>query len=479
VKRAAALAAVLLQLLLGGGAAHADAPAASFTTPGCAGAPVWRIGYRVWGGASDPTNVEQSPPRLGSAELAYAENQVRLLAEQVGQMSACGVRISIDVYDFTGATWQLQTYRGSNGWLYDKVAADDPTFRTAGGYDTVFDSYPVANLLRGYLGVSYQSAGVALFPVIRGSYEPSYLVLMHEWLHQVVWFYSDVFLADRRRPRRLRARLHRLGVHGEPQLLHRSPPGEGGRERTAARDPAGRLDPRRDTGPSEAEAPGAPVARPAVQRQRLRPAVADRRERPPLQRHSSSRPSSRSRRIARRRRRPGSGSSTSTRPTAGSRRASRSRARRSTFHGRTGAVSLAQLAPDGLGPGGYRVAWTFAESPTVTGVSQSFDVLARPATLGSVTVPPRVSLGTLRNASVSIVFDRPAQINVRVDRLVGKRWRVVWWHFVDSQAQTSLPLAPFVTTSKGPQTGSYRILVSAQGSVSLHAPPSASFTLVR
>ncbi|HEY8768547.1 MAG TPA: hypothetical protein VIP09_15010, partial [Dehalococcoidia bacterium] len=193
MKRAAALAAVLLQLLLGGGAAHADAPAASFTTPGCAGAPVWRIGYRVWGGASDPTNVEQSPPRLGSAELAYAENQVRLLAEQVGQMSACGVRISIDVYDFTGATWQLQTYRGSNGWLYDKVAADDPTFRTAGGYDTVFDSYPVANLLRGYLGVSYQSAGVALFPVIRGSYEPSYLVLMHEWLHQVVWFYSDVF----------------------------------------------------------------------------------------------------------------------------------------------------------------------------------------------------------------------------------------------------------------------------------------------
>ena len=70
-------------------------------------------------------------------------------------------------------------------------------------------------------------------------------------------------------------------------------------------------------------------------------------------------------------------------------------------------------------------------------------------------------------------------IDVRIDRLVGKRWRVVWWHFVDSQAQTSLPLAPIVTTSKGPQTGSYRILVSAQCSVSLHAPPSASFTLVR
>jgi hypothetical protein len=481
VKRAAALAAVFLGLLLGSGAARADTPAASYATSGCAGAPVWRIGYRVWGAASDQTNDEPPAPKLGAAALPEAEKQARLLAEQVGPMSACGVRIAIDVYDLTGATWQFQTYKGPNGWTYDEVAPDALAFRDAHGYDSVFDAYPVGGI-RGYLGLTYMMNRVSLFPVMPVSYVPSYLVLMHEWLHQVVWFYRDVawptddvhgacehgytggpcgeipaYFAD----------LLQGKVAENGQLLGIRP-GDWLRDGTPAHlKPISPISPVRPS-------PAPPISPFSVSGFDL-PASVDASGNlyndqlaATVFTFETNRPPQQTPKIWLESFDYGwkqVGSQVTSPAFDGSR-----------THG---SISLAQLAPDGLGTGAYRVAWSFPESPTVSGASKSFNVFERPLQLRSVTVVPRISLGALRSASVSIVLDRPGEIDVRVDRLVGSRWRVVWWHSVDSQQETKLPLAAFVTTANGTRAGSYRILVATQGTVPLDAAPSASFTLVR
>lgn len=466
MKRAAAFASIVLGVLLGGGVAQADTPAAFYTTPGCGSAPVWTIGYRIWGSTSDGTKAPASV-------IATAKDQARSFAEQVGAMSACGIRIAIDVYDLTGSVWQLQTYKGANDWIYEDEAADAQSFRDAHGYDSVFDSYPLG-AIRGYDGLTYPADRVSLFPVLPPYVEPPWILLMHEWLHQVVWFYRDVAWPSND--------VHGACEHGYTGAscgliqayfadLLQGKVAENGRSLGIRPE-----DWLRDGTPVHPNAPQIIPVRPKATPFGVTgfevPAPTDSSFLRPDQLNGVVFTFDTSRRPEHEPRiwlehfdsgwKPfGVTSATAAFDASGTH----------------GTITLAQLVPGGLGNGSYRLAWSFPESTPVSGVSKEFDVLAPPPQLLSVTVPPRVSLRGLRRASVVIVLDKPGEIDIRVDRLMGRRWRVIWWHFVDAQQTTTLPLAPFVTTSKGTLAGGYRIRVSTQGSVALDAPPTASFTL--
>ena len=433
--------------------------------------------------------------------LTEAEKQAALLAEQVGPMSACGIRIAIDVYDYTGSTWRITTTTDANGWPWDTGTWDSQAFLEEHGYDTVFDAFPVGPPGRSYRGIAFLGTGVALFPIMSGSLGPSYLVLMHEWLHHVVYFYRDVvwptndvhgacehgyvgfdcglnptYFADLMQGK-VPENGRLLGIR-PPDWLRDGTPTHPNRTAPVPSPPVSPVPPIPPVPPMPPVAPIPPFTvsgfdLPAsvgpsgglYSDQLAATVFTFQTNRPPretpavwLERFDQGWKQADPR----------------TRPTLDA-------------SGTHGTISLAQLAPDGLATGSYRVAWSFPEGPTVSGASASFNVFQRPPALRAVTVAPRVSLRALSGATVSIVLDRAGQIDVRVDRLVGSRWRVVWWHFVDAQQETKLPLSPFVSTpttsrlgsARLPKAGSYRILVSTQGSVSLDAAPSARFTLVK
>lgn len=156
------LVSLVLALTALGTPPAAAAPLVVYETPGCAGAPTWNIRYHLhWtsstGKVLDPAGRQQA---LDSA---------RGFAEQVGELSACAVRVRVEVVDEAGA--------------YSEAVR-----HLTPGYDADFYRYPK----EGDEGFSGQTQWrTAIFPVPEGSnWEPNALLLMHEWLHMVVNFYA-------------------------------------------------------------------------------------------------------------------------------------------------------------------------------------------------------------------------------------------------------------------------------------------------
>ncbi len=78
--------------------ARAGTLAASFHTPGCAGAPVWRIGYRLYW-------IDDHGRTASRAGYDALLDHARVFAAMVGDASGCAVRVRIDVYDEGSAVW--------------------------------------------------------------------------------------------------------------------------------------------------------------------------------------------------------------------------------------------------------------------------------------------------------------------------------------------------------------------------------------
>jgi hypothetical protein len=157
------------------------APTVTVSTPGCASAATWRIGYRVY---------------FTSGELSFSPDLFEALVHEagefaniVGEFSECGLRVEIDIFNM-GDT----QYKAGN----DSGAPDEVHFVRRGGYDGAFYVFPYSG--RAYTGwTSYttgETASSSYFPHSvkqnRDQAQAWSLFLMHEFLHQVVHFYRHV-----------------------------------------------------------------------------------------------------------------------------------------------------------------------------------------------------------------------------------------------------------------------------------------------
>jgi hypothetical protein len=179
------LAALVLALVIAS-PARAESLAASFHTPGCADAPVWRLGYRLYW-SDDHGRVAS---RAGYDALL---DHARVFAADAGAASGCAVRLRIDVYDEAGTAWPAT----SSQTAYPR---DTDAFQRRHGYDAVFARFPQVGD-EGYSGVAHSVLPLnfrAKFPGSAepltpwGAVEPESGTLWHEWLHLVVGFYSRV-----------------------------------------------------------------------------------------------------------------------------------------------------------------------------------------------------------------------------------------------------------------------------------------------
>jgi hypothetical protein len=149
-------------------AASGSSSAAAYDTQGCPdSAPQWRILYRLH--FSD--NV--TGRTLSTSTMAAVLDNTQKFTQAVGDLSGCAVRMHVDTVDDAGP------YHYGSGVTIADVA---PT-----GYDAAFDRYPAGGEER-FSGETLNH--VSIFPVAEVSNEPNPMLLMHEWLHQVVTFYT-------------------------------------------------------------------------------------------------------------------------------------------------------------------------------------------------------------------------------------------------------------------------------------------------
>lgn len=146
----------------------------SYDTQGCpVNAPIWRIHYDLyWSNAAGV--------RLDQAQMQSVLDAMGNFAQDVGLLTECSVRVHVDIESHSDPyTYALEPVDGG-GYMPP----------TPDGYDAEFTRVPATDPLP-YSGLASLSS--ALFPVVPGSAEtgsPWELLLMHEWLHTVVNFYT-------------------------------------------------------------------------------------------------------------------------------------------------------------------------------------------------------------------------------------------------------------------------------------------------
>jgi hypothetical protein len=161
------------------------------------GAQTWRFGYRLY-------FTDTAGRITDRAAIPGVESQAQGFADAVATDSACALRASIDIYDMGAEPW-TGTVAPSNLL----PAADNQAFRASGNYDATFMRYPRQGNeeFSGITGTEFVSATsgertiypYSGFPVdgTGRAYpndepeDPWRLLLMHEWMHQVVFFYNS------------------------------------------------------------------------------------------------------------------------------------------------------------------------------------------------------------------------------------------------------------------------------------------------
>jgi hypothetical protein len=176
---------ILLVLVLLAPTAHAAEPVARPITPGCKGAPVWRIGYRLYW-------VDTRGREASRAAYPTVLEHAREFTERVGTASRCAVRVRLDIYDMGRTRWPA-----TRDWK--RYPPDTEAFQKRHGYDAVFTRFPEMGD-EGYSGVAHGGRPLdfrAKFPGSRnpltnwGVVEPRPGTLWHEWMHLVVGFYDE------------------------------------------------------------------------------------------------------------------------------------------------------------------------------------------------------------------------------------------------------------------------------------------------
>lgn len=177
---------VVALMLTMAGVARADGPTAapkvgSYETSGCPSAtPIWVFHYDLyWTGYEGATSNEAS---IQPGVLTAASN----FAQDVGILSDCAVRAHVDVFSHSDAyPVAPPSLTGDGGAFLDPPA----------GYDDEMVRVPVpSETALGYAGITSGGAGPGrnFFPVdpSEDSGQPWEILLMHEWLHSVVAFYT-------------------------------------------------------------------------------------------------------------------------------------------------------------------------------------------------------------------------------------------------------------------------------------------------
>ena len=178
--RAAAIVVAGLTFLASPLDARAATKVATFATPGCAAAPEWRIGYRFY--------FRDTAGRVLERDAGYEQalQAAEDFAADVGELSECGARVSIDVFDEGDAAWPAE--RGIAAGAAGRFPDDAAAFRASGDYDHGFYRLPSDGPGCGG-STDYIDAE---FPVGTGTGcgpqgTPWRMLLMHEWLHAMVF----------------------------------------------------------------------------------------------------------------------------------------------------------------------------------------------------------------------------------------------------------------------------------------------------
>lgn len=136
--------------------------AATYETAGCPPtAPLWKIQFKFH-------PVDEAGRTMPSPDNTAALEEVSQFAQLVGQLSECAVRVRVDVVEDAGV-WRDQR-------------AVTP------GYDSTFYRHP-SNGEEAYAGETDNETVVFPVPADRNN-APNSRLIMHEWLHLVVGFYS-------------------------------------------------------------------------------------------------------------------------------------------------------------------------------------------------------------------------------------------------------------------------------------------------
>jgi hypothetical protein len=162
---------------------------ASYATPGCPGAAIWHIGYRLYWRDDQGRTTSKSA-------LPATLDELKKFVDGVGDDSACGVRLVVDVYDEGDAPWPVSTQSNT-------LPSDNQAFLSQTAVDWIFYRFPSS-------GESYcantnntRTPNAARFPVAPNGKlgcvgadgvdcmcEPWSVLMEHEWLHAVVAFYE-------------------------------------------------------------------------------------------------------------------------------------------------------------------------------------------------------------------------------------------------------------------------------------------------
>lgn len=158
-------------------------------------AQTWRIGYRLY-------FADDAGRTTDRAAIPGLESEAQQFADSVAVDSACALRAVIDIYDMGGEQWQAALAKPDSL----TPPSDNEEFRSSGDYDATFMRYP-ANGTESYAGItSFTWAGSgtsqaaypwSAFPVDSAGrsyssdppHDPWRMLLMHEWMHEVVFFY--------------------------------------------------------------------------------------------------------------------------------------------------------------------------------------------------------------------------------------------------------------------------------------------------
>ena len=170
--------------------ARADTFVAGYTTAGCPkSVPVWRIGYRLYWRDTLGTVTSKRP-------LRRVVERARRFVWDVAGATSCGVRVKIEIWDAGAALWP-----------YSKDLRREPDdslpVQWSNRYDALFYRFPRGPGVLEASGLNDRGdprLRVAKFPVdplgssfpgeMRDGSDPWELLLMHEWLHMVVNFYT-------------------------------------------------------------------------------------------------------------------------------------------------------------------------------------------------------------------------------------------------------------------------------------------------
>jgi hypothetical protein len=158
-------------VLIAAASSSAAMPLATYSTPGCPQAPLWRMTVRVYfqngqGGTIDRTT-----------RLPSVLEQLQLFVNEVGPLSDCGVGIQAEVFDTESAVW---TY---------PEETFPPNSDAAEGSDITAYVYPRYGS-EPYVGLSdYYAFLLTAEPEPGG--QPYMTTFLHEWLHSVEQFYAE------------------------------------------------------------------------------------------------------------------------------------------------------------------------------------------------------------------------------------------------------------------------------------------------